>query len=44
MSPLMIMGFESVSHVEIMTSFDAQSGELWPTVGYTVLCVDRDLN
>jgi len=44
MSPLMIMGFESVYYVEIMTSFDAQKGELWPTVGYMELCVDRDLN
>ena len=44
MSPLLIMDFESVSYVEIMTGFGAQRGELWPTVGYMELCVDRELN
>ena len=40
----MIMDFESVSYVEIMMSFGAQGGELWPIVGYMELCVDRDMN
>ena len=41
---LLIIDFEWVSYVEITTMLDAQNPELWPTVGYKKLCIDRDLN
>ena len=40
---LLIIDLESVSYVEIMKRLGAQSPELWLTVDYMKLCVDREL-
>ena len=41
---ILIIGFEAVSYVEVKRRLGEQSPEMWSTVSYMKLCVDRDLN